>query len=193
MNAIMFSFTFFTNFDSILRFVGFFEFLVDRWDDILAWFWQTVFQSFGLNVELNEVERVTISCMILSMLPFIAASAQARFVRRIPRVSLSIENSMRVAVILPAFLFLVFTWNLANYEMSDTAFYTSMACLFILLAILWMLHLWEIRKPSRRFRLAFLVRIVVVSIYQLWAILAVGVLYVTSKIIEMLPPFPVEN
>ncbi len=80
--SILAAFNIFTNFDSILNFVGLFRSLVDNWQRWVDWFWEFVFAVFGLELEWTAGEKhQALSFLLISTL-VLSAIYRSRIVRK---------------------------------------------------------------------------------------------------------------
>ena len=188
VNGLMFAVTLFANFDDALRFVGFFETLIVRWNDVLAWFWQYIFQVLNLNIELTDVERNTVTMSILVGVSFLIASIQSRWLRNSPILRFSIDNVIRIALIVPSVLFALVAWNLSHYQMSHAAAYVTFSGMGLLLITLILVNRPWIEKTDEQ-RIEFLSYLTVTSLIQISSIVLVFVMYLLAKMIKMAPPF----
>jgi hypothetical protein len=189
VNSTMFAFTLFSNFGDLIKFVGFFEFLIDRWNDVLAWVWDYIFRVLRLNVRLTHIERLTATVTILLFVPFYIASIQARWASTRPEIKMSLDNALRVAGAMPGLLFLVMTWNLSNYQMSKVAFWVATIGMYlVVLSTATIARPW--RRPSIEYIKAFFSYLVRNAQVQMLVALVVFMLYLISKLAKLAPPLP---
>jgi len=189
-NGFLFAFTIFSNFESVLSYLGFFEVLVEQWRVVLNWCWKWAFNILRIDAELSSIEQVTISCSVMVFSPFLIAALQARFIGNPVKITLSLDNALRVVALIPGMLFLLMSWNLSVHQMSKFAFLVELSVITPLGLLVAVLTIPKNTDPEQRFNQSFFLHLVRNSILQLWGIIGVTSLYIVSKIIDLAPPFP---
>lgn len=188
VGAVMFAFTVFANFEDLLGFVGFFEFLIDSWTNVLDWLWRYLFSILQLDIELSAIEQKTATACILIFGLWSLSHVLYALGFKAPETNLSYENIVRILLAIPGILFLIFSWNVSFYQMSGTA--TVVAICGMIIALFPSIIVLMTRPPTTPEAQANIIRIhLMCSTTQIFALAFTAIMYVIAKLISLAPAF----